>query len=298
LYGAAFPLSAFNYRSEPPFLRYGKTVSSALGVDAPQNWTSLTLTDLTNVANLLTTTFDTTRTTSNTLISNRDPLTPILRAPAGMPVRLHLLSPGGIGDNQQVFELTGHVWQEIPFRDGSRKIGFNPNSYWTSTTSGFGPTTAYTILLEDSPDGSGTPAGGKFRIPGDYLYRSWTANQFQAGAWGLFRVAPNTSATFPDTVGITAVAPNAVRGFATVSPVTGKYASSVTLVLGKRTVKVPVRDGQWSYGGATPATFTVRSPNGGIAVWGAEPSVRTTEAIPTVVRRDAVRKDTRPRQPK
>lgn len=33
-------------------------------------------------------------------------------------------------------------------------------------------------------------AGGANGVAGDYLYRSWTANQYQVGMWGLFRVAP------------------------------------------------------------------------------------------------------------
>ncbi len=273
LYSAAYPLSAINYRSEPAFLRFGAKESSALGLQAPANWARLSATDISNAANVQMSSVDTTATTANALVGG-DPQTPILRAPAGMPVRLHLLSPGGIGDNQQSFELTGHVWQETPFQDGSTKVGFNPKSTWTALTSGLGPTTSYPLVLETTPDGSGTPAGGKFRVPGDYLYRSWTANQFQAGVWGLFRVAEWKGPGLPDTVGITSAkaAPTGfeVSGFTTVSPQTGKNAPSVTLNIGGREVSAPVTNGFWSYRGqgSLPSTFTVRSPLGGVATYG------------------------------
>lgn len=274
LYGAAYPLSAVNYKTEPAFYRFGAKENSALGIQAPARWKDLSASDISTAANVQMSTVDTTRTTANALVGG-DPQTPILRAPAGMPVRMHLLSPGGIGDNQQSFELTGHVWQETPFQNASTKIGYNPKSYFTGLTPGFGPTSSYPVVLEESPDGSGTAAGGKFRVPGDYLYRSWTANQFQAGIWGLFRVAEWSGAGFPDTVGITAAraAPSGgyeVSGFTTVSPADGRYAPSVTLSAGGRDVLAPVKDGLWSYKGegTLPSTFTVRSPLGGVATYG------------------------------
>lgn len=274
LYAAAYPLSAINYKSEPAFLRFGVKERRALGTLAPLQWSSLSLTDLTNVANVQMSSVDTTATTANALVGG-DPVTPILRAPAGMPVRMHLLSPGGIGDNQQSFELTGHVWQETPFQGGSTKIGFNPKSTWTALQAGFGPTTSYPVVLATSPDGSGTSAGGKFGVPGDYLYRSWTANQFQSGVWGLFRVAEWKGQGLPDTVGITSARAGTsggfeVRGFTTVSPESGKYATSVTLNINGKESAAPVSNGRWSFrgDGALPQTFTVRSPMGGVASWG------------------------------
>lgn len=33
-------------------------------------------------------------------------------------------------------------------------------------------------------------AGGAFRVPGDYLYRTFQSFQFDGGMWGLFRVEP------------------------------------------------------------------------------------------------------------
>ena len=245
--------------------------------------------------------------TANQLVAG-DPQTPILRAPAGMPVRIHTLSPGGIGDNQQSFELTGHVWQETPYTNDSTKIGYNSKSYFSGLITGLGPTAGYPLVLENTPDGGGTPAGGKFRIAGDYLYRSWMANQFDSGIWGIFRVAPATAgAGFPDTVGITSIKQNGtsgytVSGFTTVSPQNGKYAASVTFSFGG---KASVSNGLWSYSGRgnAPSSFTVRSPLGGIATWGVEsvrPLAMAMEAkAPAPMRSEpAVRKEKKPRQPK
>jgi hypothetical protein len=296
LYGAGAPMSAFNYKTEPSFYRFGALVDSALGVSAPPDWSNLSGGDIGTAANIQTTSFDTTQTTANALVGG-EPVTPILRAPAGMPVRVHLLSPGGIGDNQQVFELTGHVWQETPFTDGSTKIGSNPKSMWTGTTSGYGPATSYPIVLQS--------AGGRFRIPGDYLYRSWTANQFQAGVWGIFRVSPNSGSGpgFADTVGITAVQRSAdgyqVRGFTTVSPQSGRYAESVTLNIGGATVKARVENGLWSYKGrgAAPAKLTARSPLGGVATWGTL-TVPAPVAAKEAGAKPLVRQEWKPRQPR
>jgi len=33
-------------------------------------------------------------------------------------------------------------------------------------------------------------AGGKFAVPGDYLYRDYAAWLLDGGIWGLFRVVP------------------------------------------------------------------------------------------------------------
>lgn len=305
LYAAGYPLSAINYRTEPAFFRFGAKENASLGLSAPLSWSSLSSTDIANATGLQMSSVDTTLTATNALVGG-DPQTPILRAPAGMPVRLHLLSPGGIGDNQQSFELTGHVWQETPFQEGSTKVGFNPRSTWTALTPGLGPTTSYPLVLESSPDGSGTPAGGKFHVPGDYLYRSWTANQYQAGLWGLFRVAPWKGQGFPDTVGVGRVKASGsggfdVQGFTTVSPESGKYAPSVTLKLGGneggKEVTVAISNGVWSYHGpgVPPTSLIAISPLGGVATYGASTPMSEAASAPVPSTRGRIRKIKKPR---
>ena len=213
---APHPREPFNYRTEPFFYRFGSRLDGGLWVPVPTNppadWTNLSPTDLSNITNLSGTGTDTRLSVSNELVGG-DPQTPVFRAPAGMPVRFRLLDPGGIGDNQQVFELTGHVWPEEPYTQNSTAIGHNPKSNWTGTTPAYGTTSHYDVVIAH--------AGGARSVAGDYLYRSWTANQFQVGMWGLFRVAlaecvgtcAATPETCPDTVTISSVQPTADGGY-------------------------------------------------------------------------------------
>lgn len=279
------PLAGFNYRSEPAWLRFGSLLDSAMGSDAPQDWRNLSQADVTNISLLPMSLVDQTATTANVLVG-AEPQTPILRAPAGMPARFRLLMPGGDGDNQIAWELTGHVWQEEPYNNNSTRIGYNPKSQSASTLTGYGAASAYDVVLDDTP--GTTPAGGRYRVGGDYLYRGWTANMFQAGAWGLFRVAPWTpqpgGAALPDTVGIDSVStlPNGnktIRGFVTPCPVEVHDAAGRRVCEAGSTVrevslgtfgKAAVVNGRWTLSGArrVPAEFDVRSPAGGIARWG------------------------------
>lgn len=278
------PLAGFNYRSEPPWLRFGKMLNRAMGSDAPTDWANLTAEDVQNISLLPMQFVNQTATTANQLV-RADPETPIFRAPANMPARFRLVMPGGDGDNQILWELTGHVWQEEPFTDNSTRIGYNPKSDVISTLTGYGVTSAYEVLLDDTP--GSTPSGGRFGVPGDYLYRAWTANMFQGGAWGIFRVAPWKRAAaqkYPDTVGITSVTRNAISGFTTPCPVAvpsvceaGGYVSSVKV---GDYGTAPVTNGVWTLQTATPvtSTFHVTSPAGGVANWGIVPSA-TAEAV-------------------
>lgn len=290
------PLAGFNYRAEPAWLRFGKELNPAMGIDAPKDWRNLTQQDISNISLLPMSLVDQTRTTANVLVG-AEPQTPILRAPAGMPARVRLLMPGGDGDNQITWELTGHLWQEEPYTANSTRIGHNPKSATVSTLTGYGAASVYDVVLDETP--GSTPAGGRFRVPGDYLYRGWTANMFQAGAWGLFRVAPWTpqsgGAAWPDTVGIDAVdtLPNGkkvIRGFVTPCPVAVSVAgrrvceagSSVREVQLGNLGKAAVIAGRWSITAtrSLPEEFEVRSPAGGVARWGdtAVPYTREAEA--------------------
>lgn len=277
LYAANNNLSGFNYRTEPFFYRYGARMNKALGSNAPADWTNLSLSDLTNIGALPWTAIDTSAAVSNHLV-DADPLTPIFRAPAGMQVQYRLLDPGGIGDNQQVFELTGHVWQEEPYKNNSTEIGVNPRSGWTGTTPAYGTTSHYNIQIGQ--------AGGRFKVPGDYLYRSWTANQFQVGMFGLFRVSPSNAdcgsnanpfdatpygAKCPDTITINSVQPGAtgyvMTGVVTVSPQTRKFATCVRINSGPCNVNVDGDTHRWTYSspGSIPNQIKVQSELGGVA---------------------------------
>ncbi|MET0554084.1 MAG: hypothetical protein ABW221_13665, partial [Vicinamibacteria bacterium] len=273
-YAAGGSLTGFNYRTEPAFLRYGRLLEDALGPARPLDWTNLSALDLKNAIGVSFALVDTTQMATNALVGG-DPVTPVFAAPAGMPVRFRLLAPGGIGDNQQTFELAGHVWQKEPYTHGSTRIGSNPASEWTGTQTGFGPPAAYDVVLEDAPGGRGGAAGGRFRVPGDYLYRSWVAAMFQVGGWGVFRVAPAGAGAkaFPDSVGVLAVTTSGggfeASGYATVAPGTRGYASSVDVRGPGFRGQGAVRDGRWTVRGSgpVPATLEVRSAAGGVARW-------------------------------
>jgi hypothetical protein len=46
---------------------------------------------------------------------------------------------------------------------------------------GVGPGSHFDFLLKNG-------AGGRFAIPGDYLWRTFHSSQFNGGIWGIFRV--------------------------------------------------------------------------------------------------------------
>lgn len=310
------PLAGFNYRAEPAWLRFGNELDGPMGSDAPKDWRNLTQSDLTNISLLPMSQVDETRTTANLLVG-AEPQTPILRAPAGMPARVRLLMPGGDGDNQITWELTGHLWQEEPFTANSTRIGHNPKSAIATTLTGYGAASVYDVILDETP--GSTPSGGRFRVPGDYLYRGWTANMFQAGAWGLFRVAPWTpqagAQAWPDTVGIDAVETlrngrKLIRGFVTPCPVAVSDANGRRVCEAGGNVRqvrlgdatAPVVNGRWSLTAPRrlPDEFEVRSPAGGIARWGDTTAPYTGEADATPLRAKAAAplRDVIPNTPK
>jgi hypothetical protein len=108
-------------------------------------------------------------------------VTPIFTADAGQPVRFRVLHSGGHARNN-VFMVHGHLWQEMPYQDGSSStvIGFKQDSPWHGAQWGHGPSNHFDVLIQS--------AGGTFQVPGDYLYRTFQSFQFDGGMWGLFRV--------------------------------------------------------------------------------------------------------------
>ncbi len=282
-YQAGNALSAVNYRTEPAIYRYGQKLAAVVAAippapncpnPPPWDWSNLTACNLVSLGNIQWSAFDTSHYLTNALVGG-DPATPIYLAPAGMPVRFRLLHAGGNGDNQQVFELSGHVWQAEPYLKDSTAIGDNRASPYEGVQSGYGVTSHYDVVIPS--------AGGFGRVPGDYVYRSWTADQFQVGFWGLFRVAENPGpggGQFADTVAINSVQPNAdgkgvtVSGMVTVRPARDPASRVTTDEVtvkadgGNETMVTVAPDGLWTVSLAGRAKdLLVTSPFGGSAHW-------------------------------
>ncbi|HEX8722142.1 MAG TPA: hypothetical protein VF736_16020, partial [Pyrinomonadaceae bacterium] len=149
---------AFNYRSEPLWKRMG------FEPDTPLEQTRA---------------FDFTNALSNSQVGGQ-PVTPVFTAAAGQPVRFRLVMPGGHGRNS-VFNLHGHIWEEEPYVNNSTALGSNPLSEWKGAQYGIGAGSHFDLLLKNG-------AGGRFAVPGDYLYRSQPSTLFDGGMWGVFRV--------------------------------------------------------------------------------------------------------------
>ena len=150
---------AFNYRTEPLWKRLGFEPDTPLDETRDEIFTDVL---------------------TNGLVGG-DPVTPVFTATAGTPVRFRLLMPGGHARNS-VFNLHGHIWEELPYRDDSTRLGHNPFSEWKGSQFGIGAGSHFDVLLKHG-------AGGRFLIAGDYLYRNQTSFLFDGGMWGIFRVA-------------------------------------------------------------------------------------------------------------
>lgn len=146
---------AINYRTEPLWAR--------LGIDPGEEHVDG------DFANAL----------SNSQVGG-DPETPVFTAKAGTAIRLRILNPGGHTRNS-VFVLHGHTWQREPYVSSSTAIGTNPYSQWTGSQTGHGPANHFDVVPQHG-------AGGKFAVPGDYLYRDFAPFQFYQGIWGILRV--------------------------------------------------------------------------------------------------------------
>jgi hypothetical protein len=123
--------------------------------------------------------FNPVQTVSNAQVGGY-PETPVFRSEAGQSTLIHLLEPGGHARNS-VFNLHGHIWEELPWAGNSLEIGTNTFSEWKGAAWGLGPTNHALILLKNG-------AGGRFQVRGDYLWRDQTSFHFDGGIWGLLRV--------------------------------------------------------------------------------------------------------------
>ena len=148
-----------------------------------------------------------------------EPQTPVFQADPGIATRFRMLYPGGAETNGEIPVIHGHVWQEEPYSEESREIGFNPLSQWQGARMGHGPTHSFDVVLERvdpnvSGGAVGTPAGGPFEITGDYLIATMQAGNMRQGEWALFRVGNPPDLGFgpvyicgPDSPTVTVAAP-------------------------------------------------------------------------------------------
>jgi hypothetical protein len=152
---------AINYRTDPVWYRIGKAPDTSLEV-------------LNNYASFY-------QVLSNSFIGD-DPKTPVFEAVSTTPTRFRVVHPGGHAQ-AHVFEVQGHIWEELPYTGGSANLGANASSEWMGTRGGHGPGNHFDALIKNG-------AGGKFRVTGDYLYRDYPSWLFYDGVWSLFRVTP------------------------------------------------------------------------------------------------------------
>jgi hypothetical protein len=116
---------------------------------------------------------------SNTKVGG-DPETPVFTASPGTPIRFRVLQAGGHGRNL-IFDLNGHIWDKEPYVNSSTKIGQNTFSMWEGARFGVGPTFHFDAVIRNG-------AGGKYRVPGDYLFHDHGSFGFAGGLWGILRV--------------------------------------------------------------------------------------------------------------
>jgi len=118
-------------------------------------------------------------------ITNGDPATPILRAYAGDPVRVHVIGAPG-GEQTQVFGLGGLSWPLDPF--------IHQSEYKFSR--GVGPYEKFDAHLIGG-------AGGPARAVGDFVYANRRLAYVEAGMWGLFRVLSDPTCPISPLDGLT-----------------------------------------------------------------------------------------------
>ncbi len=162
---------AVNYKTEPIWFRTGKLPQTDMATRGAFPNYHLVL--------------------SNTWTGD-DPETPVFVARGARETRFRLIHAGGHTQGH-VFDLHGHIWEELPYVNGavaSEDLGTNPDSQWTGTRDGVGPTSHYDALLKHG-------AGGAFTAYGDYLYRDYAGWLLDDGIWGLLRVQTTNPEELP-----------------------------------------------------------------------------------------------------
>lgn len=207
------------------------------------------------------------------------PETPTFVAKANIPARFRVMYAGGKGDGT-TFDLHGHAWQEEPYTDDSRKLGFNPESQWMGARGQLGALNSFDLLINS--------AGGQFGVTGDYLYRDYRNQTFQDGIWGIFKVTDGADAPMITRIDIKKKN-TTFTGVNTVDPTTGKYAETVTISVKRRvlgTVDVNQFNGEWELpdvvgyvprGGLTVVSNYTNRAKGGSVTYKLKEVIQLTE---------------------
>jgi hypothetical protein len=99
-----------------------------------------------------------------------DPVTPIIEAHAGDPLRLHIL--GATNEQNGMFSVEKHEWPIEPYMRGADMISVVEYS-GSEVIDAFIPS-----------------AGGPYRLAGDFTYSNQRLPYSQSGQWGYVRVLP------------------------------------------------------------------------------------------------------------
>ncbi len=163
---------AFNYSNEPLWARLGLSPADDPETTSEYDWKDVFSSRVRN---------------AGCPMPPCDPATPIFTAEAGSPVRFRVVHPAGHPRNH-AFTLFGHDWVMNPWGEDDKGYGSavmtdsNHDSVnRIGSAGGIGPARHVNIL---------TTAGGCFKTPGDYLYRTQEGFQLGGGLWGIFRVTP------------------------------------------------------------------------------------------------------------
>ncbi|MCZ6801905.1 MAG: hypothetical protein O7F12_15595, partial [Nitrospirae bacterium] len=100
----------------------------------------------------------------------QDPVTPIIEAHAGDPVRIHVF--GASNEQNGMFSLEKHEWPIEPFMEGADLIS------------------VVEFAGSEGIDAFIPSAGGPYAMPADYVWSNARLPYSQSGQWGYFRVLP------------------------------------------------------------------------------------------------------------
>ncbi|MBL0038989.1 MAG: hypothetical protein IPP36_10920 [Nitrosomonadales bacterium] len=185
---------AINYGAEPLWYRFGLPPDAPFGKSgfggAEHAWQAFSNQCCTNGGTV---------TTAQAIVG--EPYVPVMTAHAGEEMRIRTLLPTGTG-RASVVELHGHNWARDPylaekvdasgFPMGSRPsewltpskcIGDNPMAKGMGGQESITPMAHFDMVFPH--------AGGKHRVPGDYLWRDHGGFGITNGVWAVIRVEDN-----------------------------------------------------------------------------------------------------------